>query len=189
MARWDPDAPERLASAALDLFAERGYENTTVIDIAQRAGLTKSTFFRHFPDKREVLFGGDTVATLTAAAITAAPPEATPLEAVAHALETLGAQTFTPTRREFSAKRWTVIAATPELREREALKGLGITAAMIKALTGRGVPALTASVAAELAALAWKIAYERWHDPTSTAGFGELARQALTEVQAASALC
>ena len=66
MARWQPNAPERLVLAALDLFAERGYENTTVIEIAERAGLTKSTFFRHFPDKREVLFGGDTMAEFLA---------------------------------------------------------------------------------------------------------------------------
>ena len=72
MARWQPDAPQRLALAALELFAERGYENTTVIDIAQRAGLTKSTFFRHFQDKREVLFGNGTMNGLLAEAIAAA---------------------------------------------------------------------------------------------------------------------
>ncbi|KEF09833.1 hypothetical protein DF18_37030, partial [Streptomyces rimosus] len=64
MARWQPDAPGRLAAAALDLFEENGYDNTTVIDIAERAGLTKSTFFRHFPDKREVLFGAGTITGL-----------------------------------------------------------------------------------------------------------------------------
>src|SRR5258708_39090251 len=73
MARWEPNAPQRLAMAALELFAERGYENTTVIDIAQRAGLTKSTFFRHFQDKREVLFGDGTITGLVAEAIAAAP--------------------------------------------------------------------------------------------------------------------
>lgn len=73
MARWQPNAPERLVVAALDLFSERGYENTTVIDIAERAGLTKSTFFRHFPDKREVLFGGDGMSGLLAEGIAAAP--------------------------------------------------------------------------------------------------------------------
>src|SRR5213595_2005373 len=87
MARWEPNAPERLSKAALELFAERGYENTTVIDIAQRAGLTKSTFFRHFQDKREVLFGGDRMSELLAKAIAEAPDTATPLEAVAHALD------------------------------------------------------------------------------------------------------
>lgn len=175
--------------AALDLFAERGYENTTVIEIAERAGLTKSTFFRHFPDKREVLFGGDTMAGLVVEGITAAPAEAGPLEAVAHALDEIGRKTFTPDRREFSARRQAVIAANPELREREARKKLGLTAAMADALELRGVPGLTARVAAELAALAWKIAYERWSDTANGHEFGELARQALSEVRAASASC
>jgi hypothetical protein len=82
-----------------------------------------------------------------------------------------------------------VIAANPELQEREALKGLGLIASMASALKGRGVPDLTASVAAELGALAWKIAYERWSDPTSGDDFSEVARRALVEVQAASASC
>jgi AcrR family transcriptional regulator len=187
MARWEPNASERLALAALELFAERGYEDTTVIDIAQRAGLTKSTFFRHFRDKREVLFGNDTVARLLARAIAAAPAAATPLEAVACALDAAGAEIFTPARREFTARRQAVIAAHPELQEREALKGLALIAAMTEALERRGVPALAACVAAELGALAAKIAYERWSKPASgddlSVGFGAVARRALSEVQ------
>src|ERR1700761_2551969 len=100
MARWQPDASQRLALAALELFAERGYENTTVIDIAQRAGLTKSTFFRHFQDKREVLFGDGTMNGLLAGAIAEAPATATPLEAVAHALDAAGESAFTSARRD-----------------------------------------------------------------------------------------
>jgi AcrR family transcriptional regulator len=188
MARWQPNAAERLALAALELFAERGYENTTVTDIAQRAGLTKSTFFRHFQDKREVLFGG-ALNGLLAEAIAGAPESATPLEAVACALDALGRHAFTPARREFVARRRAVIAANPELREREALKGLGLTASMAGALSRRGVPGLASRVAAELGALAWNIAYERWSDAASDDDFGEAARRALGEVQAASALC
>ena len=189
MARWEPDASQRLVLAALDLFAERGYENTTVTGIAQRAGLTKSTFFRHFQDKREVLFGDGTINGLLAGAIAAAPATATPLEAVAHALDAAGREVFTPTRREFIARRRAVIAAHPELQEREALKGLGLTASMTGALKRRGVPGLTSRVAAELGALASKIAYERWSDAASGDDFGEVARRALGEVKAASALC
>ena len=183
MARWEPNAPERLSKAALELFAERGYENTTVIDIAQRAGLTKSTFFRHFQDKREVLFGGGTLAGLLAGAIAGAPASATPFEAVVHAMDAVGRAAFTPERREFSALRRAVIAANPELREREALKGLALTAAMTDALRERGVPELTACVAAELGALAMKIGHERW-SVASRGDFGEAARRALAEVQA-----
>ncbi|HET6502196.1 MAG TPA: helix-turn-helix domain-containing protein [Amycolatopsis sp.] len=189
MARWQSNAAERLVVAALDLFAERGYENTTVIEIAERAGLTKSTFFRHFPDKREVLFGGDTMTELLTKGIAAAPASATPLEAVVHGLDTAGREAFTPDRREFSARRRTVIAENPELREREALKGLGLTTSMIDALRLRGVPELTSRVAAELGALTLAITYERWSDAPDGDDFSEVARRTLSEVQAASALC
>ncbi|ADJ50335.1 TetR family transcriptional regulator [Amycolatopsis mediterranei S699] len=184
MARWEPNAPERLSKAALELFAERGYENTTVIDIAARAGLTKSTFFRHFQDKREVLFGGSTLAALLAEAVAGAPEGGAPLEAVACALDAVGGKVFTAERREFSALRRSVIEAHPELREREALKGLALTAAMADALRQRGVPELAARVAAELGALAMKIAYERW-SRAEAGDFGEAARRALDEVRAA----
>ncbi|MEV6831442.1 helix-turn-helix domain-containing protein [Amycolatopsis sp. NPDC051102] len=187
MGRWEPNAPERLSRAALELFAERGYENTTVIDIAQRAGLTKSTFFRHFQDKREVLFGGSTLAGVLSDAVAAAPEDAAPLEAVGFAMEAVGREAFTAERREFSVLRRSVIAAHPELREREALKGLALTAAMSDALRGRGVPELQARVAAELGALAMTVAYERWSGAEG-GEFGEAARRALEEVRAAAAL-
>ena len=189
MARWQPNSPERLALAALDLFAERGYENTTVIEIAERAGLTKSTFFRHFPDKREVLFGGDSMSRLLIEGIAAAPVAATPLEAVAHALHAVGSEVFIPARREFAARRRAVIAANPELQEREALKELGLTAAMTNALKCRSVPKLTACVAAQIGALSLTIAYERWSEATNGDEFSEVARRTLSEMQTAIALC
>ena len=189
MARWEPNAAGRLAHAALELFAERGYENTTVIDIAQRAGLGKTTFFRHFQDKREVLFGGDTMNELLVEAIAAAPPTATPLEAVAHALAAAGREVFTPARREFIARRQAVIAANPELQEREALKNLSLIASMTDALKRRGVPALTARVASELGALASTIAFEHWSQTTAGEDFSEIARQALDDVQRSTAFC
>jgi AcrR family transcriptional regulator len=189
MARWEPNAAERLAEAALDLFAERGYENTTVLDIAQRAGLGKTTFFRHFQDKREVLFGRGTLDELFAGAIAAAPPAATPLEAVAHALDAAGREVFTPARRPFVARRQAVIAAHPELREREALKNLGLIAAMAEALRRRGIPDLTARVAAELGALASAVAYEQWARATTDESFGQLARRMLDGVRASTAVC
>jgi AcrR family transcriptional regulator len=185
MARWQPNPSERLVLAALELFEERGYERTTVVEIAERAGLTKSTFFRHFQDKREVLFGGGTLPGLLVAAIEAAPGDATPFEAVARALEAVGREAFTPARRELVARRRAVIAANPELREREALKGLGLITAMTDALKRRGVPHLTSAVAAHMGALAMAIAYERWSETADGEGFGELARQTLAEVQAA----
>ncbi|MFB7599985.1 TetR/AcrR family transcriptional regulator [Streptomyces sp. NPDC056160] len=188
MARWQPDAPGRLAAAALDLFEEQGYENTTVIEIAEHAGLTKSTFFRYFPDKREVLFGGGTVAGLLVEGIASAPAESGPLDTVAEALDALGRTFFTADRREFSGRRQAVLNANTELREREALKRIELTASMIEALNRRGVPSLTARVAAHLGALAWEIAYDQWVGTDNSEGFGPLARQALADVCAAGAV-
>jgi AcrR family transcriptional regulator len=187
MARWQPNASERLVLAALDLFAERGYERTTVIEIAERAGLTKSTFFRYFPDKREVLFGGDSMSGLLTEAIATAAAAATPLEAVADALDAVGREAFTTDRRGFVARRRAVIAANPGLMEREALKGLALTAAIAEALDRRGVSDLTSRVAAELGALAMTIAYEQWSDSTNGDEFAEIARRTLNELQAATA--
>jgi AcrR family transcriptional regulator len=187
MARWEPNARERLVRAAVQLFSERGYDSTAVTQIAERAGLTKTTFFRHFPDKREVLFAGqDTHGRLLAGGIATAPDAATPLEAVAAALDAVTA-TFTPEQREFAPRLRAVIAATSELRERDAFKRASLAAAMTGALRQRGVPDPTARLAAELGVLAFYGAFERWCEPTNQQAFPELARQALDELRAATA--
>lgn len=186
MARWEPNASQRLAEAALGLFAERGYDNTTVLDIAQRAGLAKSTFFRHFQNKRDVLFGEDVLTEQLVPAITAAPADATPLEAVARGVDELGRNVFTPAHRAFSIRRRAVIEAHSDLQEREALKGLSLTTSIAQALTRRGTPILTAQVTAELSELALKVAYERWSNVDNTGEYGDIARQALYEVQASA---
>lgn len=161
------------------------------MEIAERAGLTKSTFFRYFPDKREVLFGRGTVAGLLVEGVASAPPSAGPLDAVVDALDALGRTFFTDDRREFSRRRQAVLNAHTELREREALKRLDLTASMVEALGRRGVPTATARVAAQLGTLVWEIAYDRWleADADGGEGFGPLARQALAKVRAAGAGC
>ena len=186
MARWEPDARLRLVRASLDLFTEQGYDNTTVAEIAERAGLTKSTFFRHFTDKREVLVAGqDTLCRLLAEGIAAAPDVATPLEAVAAGLDAAAAA-FTPERRDLGPRMKAIVAASSELQERDALKHVGLAAAMTDALQKRGVPDLAASLAAELGVLAFKRAAARWAEPANQQELGELARQSLQELHAAS---
>lgn len=189
VARWQPNARERLQLAALDLFAERGYENTTVTEIAERAGLTKSTFFRHFPDKREVLSGGNTTHRLLSEGIANAPANATPLEAIAHGLVLAGQKLFVPARREFVTRRRAVVAASAELQEREALKGLALLASITEALRQRGVADVTAQMAAQMGAVALKLAFDRWLDPDNEAEFGQIARRTLAELQTATAAC
>jgi AcrR family transcriptional regulator len=187
MARWKPDAAQRLTVAALELFEERGYEATTVQEITERAGLTKSSFFRHFPNKREVLFDGEAMAATLAEGIAAAPGGHAPWDALTHALDRAGATFMTPPRHEFLARRAAVIARTPELREREALKQLGLIASMIDALKDRGVPDLTARVLTEMSAVAFAIGYERWLAATSDTDFADVLRDAVDEVRGAIA--
>lgn len=187
MARWEPNAQERLTQAALELFAEQGYDRTTVAEITERAGLTKRTFFRHFADKREVLFlGQDLLARLFTDAIAAAPDAASPVEAMTAALEA-SAAAFGPERREFAAQRQSVIAAHDDLRERELLKLARLTASVADALRARGVPDPTASVVAELGCLAFSTAFERWVEPSCRAEFADLARTAMAELRAVAA--
>jgi AcrR family transcriptional regulator len=187
MARWEPNARVRLVYAALDLFTEQGYDATTVNEIADRAGLTKTTFFRHFPDKREVLFAGQDVhARLLADGIAAAPESATPLEAVGAGLDALAA-TFTDDRREFSARLRPVIAGHAELRERAAFKHAGLAEAITEALGKRGVPEPTAGLAGELGVRAFYRAFDEWADPACRQTCTELTRRALAELRAATA--
>jgi AcrR family transcriptional regulator len=189
MARWEPNTRERLVRAALDLFVEQGYDATTVSQIAERAGgLTKMTFFRHFPDKREVLFaaGQEIHSRLLADAIAAAPGPATPLEAVAAGLDAVTA-TFAEDRRAFAARLRAVIAGNGELRERAVFKRAGLTDAMRDALEKRGVPELTAGVAAELGIGAYYRAFDQWADPASRQSLTELTRRAFDQLLAATA--
>jgi len=185
MGRWEPDARARLLRAALDLFCEQGYENTSVAQIAERAGLTKSTYFRHFRDKREVLFGGqDELLELVGSGIAGAPESAGPLAAVEAALVAM-AVTFTPERWEIGTRRLSVINRTDELRERDALKMAGFRHAMRDSLRQRGVSELDADVAAELGVLALRRGYARWLEDGGD--FAEVARRALGEIQVAAA--
>src|SRR5579875_560137 len=128
MGRWQPDAAGRLQQAALELYATRGYDATTVAEISERAGLTERTFFRHFADKREVLFrGSEQLRDTFVAAVDQAPAAASPLHAVTDALEAVGAA-FPPA---FARRRHAVILATPELQERELIKLTSLTEALV----------------------------------------------------------
>jgi AcrR family transcriptional regulator len=188
MARWQPNARERLERAALALFTENGYDAATVAGIADRAGLTKSTFFRHFADKREVLFGGqDLLLERFSAAIAAAPPAATPAACLAAALQTPAAF-FTPERHDLAGQRQAVIAANSELQERELLKRARLRAAVAGALRDRGVDDTTARLAAELGGLAFSTAYARWAEPGNRIPYAEIAGTALRELQASAAV-
>ncbi len=164
MARWEPGARERLVVAAVDLFTEQGYDATTVAQIAERAGVTRSTFFRHFPDKRELLVAGqDTLSRLLADGITEAPATASPLDAVAAGLQR-ASSAMGPLNRDLGPRLKAAVAASVELQERNALKTVGLAAAMTTALLARGVPDPTAHLAGELGVLAFKRGYAMWSE-------------------------
>ncbi|MFF7632881.1 TetR/AcrR family transcriptional regulator [Kitasatospora sp. NPDC008050] len=190
MPRWKPDARQRLVMAALGLFAEQGYDETTVAQIAERAGLTRSTFFRHFADKREILTTGQTtLSRLLAEGIDSAPADATPMTAVAAGLERASGE-MTSFNRELSPLLHAAIEANAELQERNALKSIGMAAAMVDALKRRNVAEPAAHVAAELGVLAFRLGYIRWADPSRDEDPGELAthtRAAFDELRAAAA--
>ncbi|MFF1926258.1 TetR/AcrR family transcriptional regulator [Streptomyces sp. NPDC058221] len=189
MSRWEPGARERLVVAAVDLFTEQGYDATTVAQIAERAGVTKSTFFRHFPDKRELLVAGqETLSRLLTEGITEAPADAGPLDAVAAGLER-ASSAMGPMNRELAPRLKAAVAASAELQERDALKGVSLAAAATAALIARGTPEPTAALAGELGILAFKRGYAEWSEGVRDAG-DELAgytRAALEELRTASA--
>lgn len=188
MARWEPGARERLVAAAVDLFTEQGYDATTVAQIAERAGVTRSTFFRHFADKREVLVAGqETLSRLLAEGITEAPAEASPLESVAAGLERAAGE-MGPLNRKLGPRLKAAVAASADLQERDALKSVGLAAAMRAALIARNVPDPTAHLAAELGLLAFKRGYATWSeaDRDDGEGLAPYALAALDELRAAT---
>lgn len=190
MARWDPDARPRLVLAALDLFAEQGYDDTTVAQIAERAGLTRSTFFRYFTDKREILVAGqETLSALLTEGIAEATAGAGPLDAVASGLAN-AARSMTAFNHELAPRIRAAVDASAELQERDALKAVGMTAAMADALVARGVPLATARLAAELGTIAFKMGFAMWTEPGRKGDGAELEQltlSALAELRTAAA--
>lgn len=183
MTRWQPDARGRLERAALELFLERGFEETTVAEIAARAGLTERTFFRHYADKREVLFGGSNeFADTIVRALEHAPRDLAPINAVRVAIEAI--VPFFDGRRDFARERSTIVAAHAELRERELIKLAGLTAALAGAFRERGVAEPAATLVADIGVAVFHVAFGRWlHDPQNRT-LGDLIAEGFDEVRA-----
>lgn len=189
MARWEPDAPDakgRLEHVALELYIERGFEQTTVAEIARAAGLTERTFFRHFADKREVLFGGaGSLQELLVNTLGSTPASTPPLDAVVGALQVAG--TLLQERRDYALMRQTVIAANPELQERELIKLASLAAALADALRRRGVKATAATLTAETGIAVFRVAFERWVHESNRRTLPQLIRTSLNELKAVTA--
>jgi AcrR family transcriptional regulator len=186
VSRWEPNARGRLEQAALDLYTERGFDHTTVSEIAERAGLTERTFFRYFADKREVLFWGQgALVEMLVKLVAGAPDSAAPIDAVVAGLEAAG-ELFEG-RRENARRRQAVIAANAGLQERELIKLASLASAIADALRRRGVGEQAARLTAEAGVAVFKVAFERWINDTSNTDLARLIRQSLDELKAVTA--
>lgn len=182
MARWQPDARGRLEAAALELFRERGFEETTVADIATRAGVDKRTFYRLFGDKREALFSGSgQLEEILVKAV--AETDAAPFEAVVAAFRQVAEEIFAD-RLERVRMRHSIIQSSPELQERELRKTGALVPAVTVALRAKGLDESTATLATESGVTVFRVAYARWVAPDSDASLADLITEVATELRA-----
>ena len=185
MARWEPDAQGRLKVAAFTLFVERGYAEVTVAEIADRAGLTKRTFFNHFADKRDVLFAGaDALEASIVQHLVDADEDLDPLDAVVLAL-TLASQEMAQYGDSARARR-DLIASSVELQERERVKMASLAAAIGETLEKRGVATRAATLTAHVALTVFDTAFDEWVDDP-TRDVDTLMQKALSDVRAVAA--
>ena len=172
--------------AAFALYGERGFDQTTVAEIARRAGLTERTFFRHFADKREVLFAGaDALRELLVSTVADAPESAAPIDAAAAGIEAVGA--FIQEGGNLAHQRQAIIAASTELQERELIKLASLATALGEALRQRGVEEPTAGLTAEAGIAVFKVAFGRWVGETDQHDLPRLIRESLDELRAVAA--
>ncbi|MBE1879019.1 TetR family transcriptional regulator [Myceligenerans pegani] len=182
MARWEPGAGDRLREAALSLYLERGFEQTMVADIAGRAGVTARTFFRHFADKREVLFdGASELEKKSLAALDAVPAPTPALDAVAAVLDTVAQ--VAGGDRELARKRQAVIMANADLRERELIKLTSLSTALAERLRRRGVGDIEASLAAETGIVVFRVAFSRWVTAAEVRDLRDIIRETLSRLR------
>jgi AcrR family transcriptional regulator len=180
--RWRPDARQRLEQAAIELFSTQGFAATTVPQIAARAGLTTRTFFRHFADKREVLYGGDEIPELATKLIMDAPASLDPATLLISGLQTVAETRFEGRREEIRLRR-AIIRSDEGLRERDLRKRADLGEAIRAGFTGRGVDATTAVLLAETAVTVIQVALEEWLDSGDRTLF-EVMQDAIGSLQA-----
>lgn len=187
VARWQPGSDSRLQQAALELYEERGFDRTTVADIAERAGLTERTFFRYFADKREVLFAGsEQLVELIVGGVAGAPAAAPAIEAVAAGIVAGGE--MLQAREAHAHRRQAVIDASQDLQERELIKMSRIGTSITVALAARSVPEPAASLAAQAGIAVFRISFARWvHGPQGGPTLPDLMRDGFAELSAVAA--
>ncbi|WP_425839805.1 TetR/AcrR family transcriptional regulator [Streptomyces fractus] len=184
MARWDPGTQQRLTKAALELFTEHGYDDVTVTHIAERAGITRRSYFRYFPDKREVLFAGsEQLPPAVREAVLAVDASTPPLAAAFEALTEVGSLLVGSI--EHAAERRAVIDASPELQERDRTKFAEVSAAIRSALAQRGTDEETARFVAQIATVTFENAFARWVAAHGRETFAACVHAVTTSLRAA----
>jgi AcrR family transcriptional regulator len=182
MPRWEQGSADRLTKAALELFEERGFENTSVVEIAERARVTTRTFFRYFPDKSEVLFAeSDRIRTALVQAILDAPDVSEPLQVVTTILAEFD---WSVPGIELQRRRHAVIAASPGLLERDLIKQNDIAVEFIEALRRRGVEENAARLATRVGIQVFATAYAQWVERDGGADLRKLTDAAMDLLQA-----
>jgi AcrR family transcriptional regulator len=188
MGRWAPDARGRLQYAAMELFAEQGYDTTTVVEITERAGLTERTFYRHFADKREVLFSGAVeLLDFLVEHVEREADNSSPIAAVINALRA-SAEAFFDDRRDFVQFRQHIIDANVDLQERELVKLASLSSALAAALQRHGVESRAARLSAESGLSVFRIAFADWVNGESALALSECIRSCAAEFAGLAAL-
>ena len=183
MPRWEPQARDRLRDAALELFLAHGFDNVTVAQITERAGLTRRTFSRYFTDKRDVLFAGsEQLLEVLAAAIGRADPDLTPFAALLAVLTEAG--DLLADQVAHAAERRAIVQASPELQERERTKFAAVTSALAEALEKRGAEAATAALLAPVGTAIFRSAFDRWAEQPERASLADRIRETAAELAA-----
>ncbi len=186
MSRWQPDAHGRLAQSAMELFAERGFDQVTAAEIAERAGVTERTFFRYFTDKREVLFDRtNALEQLVVVSIDSADAAAGPLDAVGSAW--IAAASVLEGNRDYSRARARIIDSNPSLRERELLKMAALAAASASALRRRNVPEAAARLAGDAGVAVFRAGFESWIGDRASGDLAACIGEALAQLRGLAA--
>jgi AcrR family transcriptional regulator len=187
VSRWQPDARQRLERAALELFAEQGFAATTVPQITARAGLTTRTFFRHFADKREVIFGGDEIPELAARLVADAPQWLDPVTMIIEGLKIVAETRFEGRREEIRQLR-AIIRSDEGLRERDLRKRAAVCDAVRPAFVRRGLPDAAATLLAEMSMALLYVAIDEWLDQDGDRRLAEIIPGTLTLLRATLAV-
>jgi AcrR family transcriptional regulator len=186
VSRWQPDARQRLERAAIELFIQQGFAATTVPQITARADLTTRTFFRHFADKREVLFGGEEIPAFATRLMAEAPPSLDPMTLITGGLKTV-AETRFEGRRDDMRERRAIIRSDEGLRERDLRKRAALRDAIRAGFVSRGTDTVTATLLAEISVTVLYVALDEWLDQDGDRKLSEIILGTLASLQAALA--